>query len=290
MRGALAYHLLSGHAWISAGILILALLAAELSGALAVRPALLRVARSLFLLAIGLAALSGTPVPPWLLVPLVLALAAVTATAFRESRSHLGVFASVAALVLVATALLAELRWHAAPRIGIPAGAPLIVLGDSLSSGGFGESAPWPALLEARGARVLSLALPGETVGSAMRYQIPQLPEIGSKAVVLVELGGNDLLGETPVARYEADLDALLAGVREAGGGTIVMFELPIPAGRWRWGAVQRRLAKEHGVGLVPKRTLARLVTTPRFVDDGLHPTDQGHAFLAREVARLLRP
>jgi acyl-CoA thioesterase-1 len=290
VRSALVFHLLSGHAWFSAGIVILALLAAELAGALAPRPALLRTSRIVFLLAVGVAGLSGTPVPLWLLAPLGLALAGVIATAFRPARSRPGRIAASAALVLVLAALLLELPRHRPPRVPLPAGTTLLVLGDSLSSGGFDETAPWPALLAGTGAPVRNLALPGDTVRSAMRYQIPRLAPVESPNAVLIELGGNDLLGGTPVARYEADLDALLAQVRRAGAEAIVLFELPLPPGRWRWGAVQRRLAAKHGAVLIPKRVLARVVSTPRLVDDGLHPTDAGHELLAREVAGVIRP
>lgn len=284
------YHLLSGHAWFTAGALLLLLLGAELSGALTARPRARSASRVAFLLAIGVAALSGTPVPLRLLVPLALSLGAVIALGFRALPARGARLAEGTAMVLIASALLAEARWHQPARLDMPAGTTVAVIGDSLSSGGFGESAPWPArYAAASGISLVNLSLPGETVRSAIDYQLPRIAEARSPKVVVLELGGNDILGATPAALYAADLDRLLAAVRRDRAAAIVMFELPVPPGRWRWGAVQRRAATKHGVVLIPKRMLARVLTQPRFVDDGLHLTDAGHAMLAREIGDVFR-
>ncbi len=285
MRAALVHHLLSGQAWFTAGGAIAFLLAADLAGSLARRPGLLPIARVAFLLAIGVAALSGTPVPLPILIPLAISLAAVIGTGFRPDRSRASGASEAAALVMVLTALAAEAAWHRAPRIRIPPGATIVVLGDSLSSGGFGEAAPWPErLAKATSLPVRNLSLPGETVRSAMKFQLPQVPPTGGRLVV-IELGGNDLLGGARASDYAAALDALLASV----GGEAVMFELPLPPGRWRWGAAQRRIARKRGVPLLPKAMLSRVLSNPRFAGDGLHLTDQGHQALARGFAASLQ-
>ncbi|HEU5162935.1 MAG TPA: GDSL-type esterase/lipase family protein [Thermoanaerobaculia bacterium] len=291
MRGAIVHHLLSGHAWFTAGAVLLLLLGAELSGALAIaRPAMRSAARILFLLAIGLGALSGTPLPLLLLLPLALSLGAVSAIGFGTDAARGSRVAAGAAMVVIVAALVVEARWHRPVRVGVPAGSTIAVLGDSLSSGGFGEAVPWPARFAAASKlRVANLSLPGETVRSAIDYQLPRLAEIGAPKVVLLEIGGNDLLGETSAEDYAADLDRLLGAVRRERPAAIVMLELPVPPARWRWGAIQRRVAKKHGVVLIPKRVLARVLTDPRLVDDGLHLTDSGHAMLAREIGRVFR-
>ena len=69
------------------------------------------------------------------------------------------------------------------------------VIGDSLSAGVGGEGEKtWPNLIgQGQGAEVVNLARVGATTATAVR-QADQLPADGG--VVLLEIGGNDLLGE----------------------------------------------------------------------------------------------
>jgi acyl-CoA thioesterase-1 len=199
-------------------------------------------------------------------------------------RRALALLALLAALGSAAS----EVRWHlGATKLPVP--RRLIVIGDSLSSGGFGESSSWPALT-GRGHRavVLNLALPGETASAAVQNQLPELPGAMPGDCVIVAIGGNDMLEGLPSRDFESSLDRILASSREAGRRPVAMLELPIVPGEWRFGAIQRRLARRHGVALIPKRVLAGVLLAPGSTFDGLHPTQQGHERLAREIGRSL--
>src|SRR5437764_1030097 len=82
----------------------------------------------------------------------------------------------------------------------------------------------------------------------------------GSGSLVLAEIGGNDILGDTGPEAFGRGLDALLGRLR-AGGRTVVMLELPLPPSYNRYGEAQRRLARRHGAFLVPKRVLLGVMT-----------------------------
>lgn len=287
MQSALLFHLVSGHAWFSAGATVLILIGLELGGVFDRRPGLQRFARLLFLFAVGVSMLSGTPVPLWLAIPLAVAILVVIATRFRDEPTRLSRIASIAALVLVAASLALEAPWHRTPSLE-KSPRSVMVLGDSLSSGGFAETKAWPEQFETLlGIPTTSFANAGETAGSALVYQIDRLTETGPDSLVVVELGGNDLLGGTPARRFATELDAVISAAR-SGGSAVIMFELPIPPGRWHWGAIQRKAARRHGVALIPKRVLARLISNGELVEDGLHPTDAGHEYIARELAKVL--
>ncbi|HVR43900.1 MAG TPA: GDSL-type esterase/lipase family protein [Thermoanaerobaculia bacterium] len=289
MRAAIAHHLLSGEAIFTAGAILVVVLALELAGPLDRSESALRVARISFLLAIGLGALSGTPLPWWIAASVLAALGAVASTGLRGRPTRASRLSAALALALVLAALALEFPHHRSPRIALPSGRALVVLGDSLSSGGFGESAAWPERIgRERGIEILNLALAGETVASALVYQVPRLVEVPPESVLIIEIGGNDLLGDTRADRFEETLDRLLAEARRSPVSGIAMFELPLPPGRWRWGAIQRRLARRHGVILIPKRILARVLTDRRLVTDGLHLRDAGHERLAREISAML--
>ena len=66
------------------------------------------------------------------------------------------------------------------------------------------------------------------------------------------------MVGGTPAAEFESDLAELLAVCRgdKAHPRTVVMMELPVMFGMWRFGVIQRRLARRYQVVLIPKRVL----------------------------------
>ena len=161
----------------------------------------------------------------------------------------------------------------------------VFVLGDSLSAGlGGGREHTWPQILAAhRRLRVSNLARPGARLADALSQarSIPRGP-----ATVLVELGGNDILGGTTAARFDADLRALLAAV-VAEDRQVLMFELPLLPLQNAFGRIQRDACKHHGVALLPRSILAGAVALPGNASDGLHLTPRGHAWLARRLSEL---
>ena len=96
------------------------------------------------------------------------------------------------------------------------------------------------------------------------------------------------MLEGLPPGGFESALDRVLAESRAGGTREVVMLELPIVPGEWEYGAIQRRLATRHHVTLIPRRLLAGVLLAPGCTYDGLHPTQQGHERLAREIARSL--
>jgi hypothetical protein len=253
LRSAILYHVYSGHVFFTA----LVLFAIGVAGG--------RRTRVLPLLAIPLVFLSGTPMSLWLAVPLLL----IGVAAWWRSLRWVAIAAA-----LVAAAI--ELPWHFPPK---PMVRPqrLIVLGDSLSSGGFRETKPWPERLDVP---AVNLSQPSATaVETAAQISLPP------GDAVIVELGGNDMLDRLSPARFESAYDAILAAC--APRRTIVL-ELPIVPGGWAYGAAQRRAVQKHSAVLVPKRVLAKVLADPRNTDDGLHLTDRGHESLARAFKRQL--
>jgi acyl-CoA thioesterase I len=130
---------------------------------------------------------------------------------------------------------------------------------------------------------VSNLARPGAKLadGVTQARAIPDGP-----ATVLIELGGNDLLGGTTPARFDTDVRALLAAV-VSDDRHVLMFELPLLPFQNAFGRIQRDACQRHGVVLLPRSILAGAVALPGNVSDGLHLTPRGHAWLARRVSEL---
>jgi lysophospholipase L1-like esterase len=162
----------------------------------------------------------------------------------------------------------------------------VFVLGDSLSAGLDPDGVAWPTRLADTTARkVRNLAHPGSRLRDGLR-QAEQLPP--GPSVVVIELGGNDILSGTTPPRFEEALRALLNSAASDPERIVWMFELPLLPLQNRYGLVQRRLSAELGVTLIPRRVLAGAVALPGHTTDGLHLSPAGHDWLARTLARWL--
>lgn len=285
MRYALLDSIYSGELFLEAGLLFAAIALADLPG---LPNFLTRAARLLALLAIGLAALSAPPLP----LPLaIIALAAGLTFVFWSFGKRTKLARIVTAMAGLASlgAVAADLPSFMS-RSDVPRPDRLFVIGDSLSSGGFGEQRTWPAVIEASTTiPVTNLSLASGDTATALQRQIPLLPSPAARECVLIEIGGNDMLDGVDPELFANNLDRILDSAAAGGRRSVVMLELPLLPGRWSYGAAQRRLAKKHRCELVPKRLLAHVLLTPENTSDGLHLTQRGHDALARQLLQWLR-
>jgi acyl-CoA thioesterase-1 len=198
---------------------------------------------------------------------------------------------AVARFAVLAVWLLAldlELPHHLAPALPALDKPTLFLIGDSISAGvSDAEKGTWPRLLARQhDVDVRDFSRAGATVKSARK----QAERLGDETgLVLLEIGGNDLLGTTPADQFEEQLDLLLADVCRAGR-TVVMLALPLPPLANRFGLTQRRLARKYGVTLVPQRVLVGLLTTSGATTDGIHLTARGHQGMADAIWELIGP
>jgi acyl-CoA thioesterase-1 len=285
MRNALVYHVASGQAFFSGVALIdLAVLSAfRTGGRWSASCRTISACVGLFLIAV-----SATPLPSWLyFISGVVSLAWIGAEGASQAasrRSRLWLRAAVLAAWWLGVAL--ELPHHLSPTVPWMGNPPVYIVGDSVSAGMGGEAETWPNRLSRRYHVVVrDLSLPGANVATALR-QAGQVT--GPTSLVLAEIGGNDVLGETTTDAFERRLNALLAALRD-GGRTVVLLELPLPPFYNKYGAVQRRLAKRHGVLLVPKRVLLGVLTTQGATLDSVHLSPLGHALMAETMWGVIR-
>jgi acyl-CoA thioesterase I len=179
-----------------------------------------------------------------------------------------------------------ELPHQFAPRLPPLESPALWIIGDSVTAGVGSNETNWPDLLP-ENVETHNLARVGATAAMAVKSQANQLPVEGG--LVLIEIGGNDLLGDTTSAQFERDLDQLLSQLR-APRRTLVMFELPLPPLCNEYGRIQRRLAARHGVRLIPKRTLISVLAGGGATLDSIHLSEAGHQRMADEVWSVIGP
>jgi acyl-CoA thioesterase-1 len=185
-------------------------------------------------------------------------------------------------------ALGLELPFHFAPTVPALGKPTFVLIGDSVSAGMSDmEKETWPKLLaKAHAIDVRDFSKMGATVGSA-RKQAERIGDGGG--LVLLEIGGNDLLGSTTADQYEERLDLLLADVCR-NDRTVIMIELPLPPFANRFGITQRRLARKYHVALIPRRIFIKVLTTPGATFDGVHLTRAGHTLMADVIWQTISP
>jgi lysophospholipase L1-like esterase len=193
--------------------------------------------------------------------------------------------AGVILFMLLLVFSLFEFSRRSMPVItGVPSDH-LVVIGDSISSGIDSRVSSWPVVMqESTGVRVKNLARPGAQAIDAEAMASQVKPE---DRVVIVEIGGNDLLLGTPSKEFAQGLDATLSKLA-APGRIVVMFELPLLPHKIAYGQIQRRLAEKYGVFLIPKRYFADVVSGADATSDGLHLSNLGTRRMAHLVAQAL--
>jgi lysophospholipase L1-like esterase len=238
----------------------------------------------------GCVAVSSTPTPLWLIaaggaIYLAWLLLDGWLTERRTPRNALRV---AAALVPIA-ALAVELP-HVLPPTP-PAGPHdrLLVIGDSITTGiGGAHERPWPRLIrDGHGVEVVTSAQAGATVRVALDKLAAGLGD--ADGLVLLEIGGNDMLTAVPPADFERNLERLIQALASPGR-RIVMLEIPSLPFRPGYTRAQRKLARRHNVVLIPKRHFARVLAHSDATLDGGHLSQLGHERMAAMVWRWVGP
>jgi len=277
----LAYHIASGHAFFSGVALIMvAALASTRS-----MPITTRLTVFAFLIGAIAIAISSTAIPYWYYgIAIVVTISWLVSAYLKNWRR----WTRMSVIVAWAIAAGIELPYHLTPSLVQASSRSMTVIGDSVTAGmgASDKSVRWPTLIaKEHKLNIQDISHPGETAASALKRAKSQ--QIVSPVVIL-EIGGNDLLGDTTSAQFSRDLDALLAYVR-APRRQVVMFELPLPPFRNEYGRIQRALARKHNVTLVPKRVLLSILAANDSTVDTIHLTQAGHQRMAASVWELVK-
>jgi acyl-CoA thioesterase-1 len=134
-----------------------------------------------------------------------------------------------APLLLLAAALAACGRKPVRGR-PVAAGATVLALGDSLTHGtGVPPEASYPAVLaRLTGWNVVNAGVPGHTTAQALA-RTPALLDEHRPALVLLCIGGNDLLRRGDEAAAKASLERIVRTVLAAGGAQLLLIAVPRP-------------------------------------------------------------
>ena len=194
----------------------------------------------------------------------------------------------VRGLLMLAVVLIASCGKEV-KEAALPPDTPVLALGDSLTAGaGVSSEQAWPDLLAKKtGWLVVNGGVSGDTSADALK-RLPALLEEHSPALVLVMLGGNDMLRHVPEQETVANLGQILDMVK-ARGAKAVLLATPKPSVA---GAVFQNLsppdfykpvAERYQVPLI-EDAIPEVLSDPQLKGDPLHPNVQGHALLAEKI------
>jgi lysophospholipase L1-like esterase len=200
---------------------------------------------------------------------------------------QLRVAAASVLLVWVLAVPASEFFHRRMPRVSGQASDHLVVIGDSISAGIDAHTPAWPIFFQQQtGISVRNLSRPGASVIDARMMASPVRPQ---DALILIEIGGNDLLSDAPSAEFARALDSLLSSL-SMPGRTLVMFELPLLPHKIGFGQAQRRLSAKYGVFLIPRHFFTQVLGSADATSDGLHLSESGARRMSDLVAQTISP
>lgn len=170
----------------------------------------------------------------------------------------------------------------------VDSGATILAFGDSLTDGvGAPEAASYPRQLAAlTGWDVVEAGVPGETT-SGGRERLADVLEATEPDVVLLALGGNDMLRKQSTQRMRDNLAAMLSEIQAAGAQPILLA-IPEPT---LFGLddhpAYAALAEQRDVPLIAG-VFSEVLEQSRLRADRIHPNAEGYRIVAERVARAL--
>ncbi len=172
----------------------------------------------------------------------------------------------------------------------------ILAFGDSLFAGyGIGVENSYPAqlqeVLRGRGvnAQIVNAAVSGETSGAGRQRLAFALDNQQVKPdLVLLELGGNDMLRGLPPEETRANFAAMLAELQRRGIPVLIMgMRAPPnygPQYQQAFDGLYSDLAREYDTGLIPFWLESIYLDPTLFQNDRVHPTQEGIATLVEDT------
>lgn len=164
----------------------------------------------------------------------------------------------------------------------------IVAFGDSLTYGtGASPDTAYPAVLAGlTGRRVINAGVPGETTADGLK-RLPGVLAEHKPRLVLLCLGGNDLLRRVPEADTETHLRLLVRTIRESGA-EVALIAVPEPKLFGGAAPVYARLADALHLPL-EDAVFVEVLKDNRLKSDPIHANAAGYRVVAERLAEFLR-
>ncbi len=192
-------------------------------------------------------------------------------------------------LLVLAFTLSLSACGDATPKLPKLAPADVILaFGDSLTYGtGAAESESYPVVLsQLIGRQVVAAGFPGEVTAGGLE-RLPEVLDEVKPRILLLCMGGNDMLRGAGHAAAEANLRAMVQAAKERGV-SVLLIAVPQPALFSGNAPFYEAIARDNGLPLEDS-VLKGLMYDNDYKADPIHPNARGYRKMAEAVARLLR-
>lgn len=198
--------------------------------------------------------------------------------------------AQSSALLLVFLAASAGCHRERVPTLPpLPGGAKILAFGDSLTFGtGVNPPDSYPSQLEAIIHHpVVNAGVPGDTTADGLARLEAALDD-DAPALVILCLGGNDMLRQESRATLRANLAAMIETIR-ARKLSLVLVGVPEPKIlSLHAEPVYAELAQQYGLP-IENEVLADVLGDRDLKSDQIHANEKGYRLVAEKIAALLK-
>lgn len=195
-------------------------------------------------------------------------------------------------LVAVAVVLAGLVAWLVLASGPAPArptsGERIIAFGDSLVQGvGASPGRDIVSVLSRRlGVPIVNEGRSGDTTGAALT-RLDSAVLSRNPRIVIVLLGGNDMLRRVPRATTFDNLDAIVSRIR-ARGAAVILVSVELGFGTGADGRAYEELASRTSSALV-RDILDGIFGREALMSDGIHPNDRGYEIMADRIEPALK-
>lgn len=164
----------------------------------------------------------------------------------------------------------------------------IVAFGDSLTYGnGSPEEFAYPAVLSRLIKHpVINAGVSGETTAEGLA-RLPDMLQEQHPKLVLLCLGGNDMLRKLDLTVTEANLRSMIQTLR-AHGSSVVLIGVPEPKLFAGPPALYRKLADEFKLPYEGE-VFNKVLKNPRLKSDPIHANAEGYRVVAERLAQLLK-
>lgn len=164
----------------------------------------------------------------------------------------------------------------------------ILAFGDSLTYGtGADTQAAYPAVLSTLvGHPIVNAGVPGETTSEAIA-RLPQVLDQHHPKLVLLCLGGNDMLRKAAASTIEQNLRTMIHTI-QASGASVVLIGVPEPRLFGGAPAFYADIADELKLPYEGE-TFNEVLRNPSLKSDPIHANAEGYRLVAQRLAELLK-
>ncbi len=192
-------------------------------------------------------------------------------------------------LILLVLALAVTGCGDSTPKLAkLGASEVIMAFGDSLTYGtGAKEDESYPAVLaQLVGQRVVRSGVPGEVTAQGLS-RLPGAIAEHRPDLIIVCLGGNDMLRKVGETEIKANLQAIIKAIK-GRGIAVVLIGVPRPALLASPPEFYSELAEEFGIPY-ESSVVRDVLHSPDMKSDAIHPNARGYRRMAEAIAELLR-